>query len=267
VILYSGGLDSVIMDHYAREKHPDASITKVYFDLGHEYNWKEKMSLPEDVIVHNMTWFQARGHDKDGINSGSIFIPGRNLLFAVTAACKYLPDEIWLGSLQGEIHDHATDKNYKFRDETSDLLSYVLSPFLDNVKIRFPLAEAGFGKLEATRWALQHGLSHLVIKSSSCMDPVYHACGKCVVCARRWGIFKRLQNEGYTIPMDAFAFDPVWAEENRKMFCEMLSAELGMVESHYDQYRRAEIVPALKLYFQTEDLRKIKEALACGSIQ
>ena len=96
LVLHSGGLDSTLL--YQMAKKEALNVKAVYFDIGHDYAWKEKQSLPSEVEVIDVSWFQAEGKGKDGNTMGSIFIPGRNLLFIVMAACKFLPDEIWLGA-------------------------------------------------------------------------------------------------------------------------------------------------------------------------
>ena len=88
VVLYSGGLDSCVMLHMAKNDPKVTEVIPVYFDIGHEYAWKEKQQLPEDCHVHDMTWFKAEGKGKDGNAMGSIFIPGRNMMFATIAACN-----------------------------------------------------------------------------------------------------------------------------------------------------------------------------------
>lgn len=256
LILYSGGLDSLIMKKYAEKKHPDADVRMVYFDIGHEYAHKEKAVLPEEVEIIDMTWFSATGVGKDGNNSGSIFIPGRNLMFIVNAACKYLPDKIWLGALQGEMHDAATDKNIRFKTQLTSLLNYVLSPFKDRIDVEFPLAEAGWGKKGATEFALSNGLKDEILKSSSCMSGESGACGQCVVCARRWGIFKQLGLE------ETYNTNPLDSNDNLRMFIEMTETELdSSKEVHYDEYRREEIIPALRMEFKTNDLKEILKIL------
>ena len=129
VVLYSGGLDSCVMLHMAKNDPNIKEVIPVYFDIGHEYAWKEKQQLPEDCIIYDMTWFGAKGQGKDGNAMGNIFIPGRNMMFATLAACKFVPDQIWLGACCGEDHNGATDKNEIFREKQNDLLDYVLSPF------------------------------------------------------------------------------------------------------------------------------------------
>lgn len=244
VILDSGGLDSAIMRHWALANEPDAEITSVYFDIGHPYAWKELAVLPDYVKVHSMPWFYQGEKGKEGNATGNIFIPGRNMVFATIAAGLYCPNEIWLGALQGEIHEQATDKNFTFLELQNELLQYVLSPFQKDIKLRYPFAEAGMGKLEITRWAVEHGLKDLVLKSSSCMSGETGNCGRCAVCVRRAGIFMQLQmSEKYNV-------DPFMAKENRKMLLEMIDTELKCMQGiethiHYDLYRREEIIPAL----------------------
>jgi 7-cyano-7-deazaguanine synthase in queuosine biosynthesis len=263
-ILYSGGLDSLIMRRWAAVHHPDAEVNYVYFNIGHKYAHKEMAVLPKDVEVHDMTWFSAQEYSKEGTQSGGIFIPGRNLLFATIAACKYLPDEIWLGALLGETHEKSTDKNWKFAGDTSDLFSYVLNPFLNNgkTKVVFPLAEAGMGKFEATKWAFDQGMKDEILQSSSCMDDEAGACGKCVVCVRRWGIFKQLGLE------EQYRCDPVSDPQSRKMMKEMVESQIDIdagvkkeKDVHYDHFRRREIVPALMLHFKSASLHEVLRQL------
>lgn len=262
LILYSGGLDSLIMKEYAYKTYPEAEVISVYFDIGHDYAYKEKAALPKDVVVHDMSWFQALGVGKDGNNTGSIFIPGRNLMFIVNAACKYLPDEIWLGALLGEIHDKATDKNFEFLSKLQDTLNYVLSPFKDEIKVRFPLVDAGWDKLAATEWALQNGMEKQVLKSSSCMSGEEGNCGTCPVCLRRFGIFAQLGiAETYnTHPMDCLDHYP--------MMIEMVQTEMAINEDvvnetmvHYDEHRRRELIEPLMWFFNVKTLADLKLAL------
>ena len=62
VVLHSGGLDSTVMWKMAKELDESNEVIAVYFDIGHDYAWKEKEKLPIGAIIHDMTWFQAQGH-------------------------------------------------------------------------------------------------------------------------------------------------------------------------------------------------------------
>lgn len=237
VILHSGGLDSTIMHHLAK-KEPNAEVKAVYFNIGHDYAWKEIEALPPEVEVHDMTWFKARGVGKEGNAMGNIFIPGRNMMFTTLAACKYVPDEIWLGALMGEIHEGVTDKNLEYLDRQNKLLQYTLSPFGD-VRLVLPFVDRGWGKYDVVKYAIEEGLAEDVVHSSSCMDGVEGNCGRCGVCLRRAGIFHQLGlSEEYNI-------NPWLAPENQAMILEHLLAERNHDSSHYDEYRRQEIVPAM----------------------
>lgn len=249
LILHSGGLDSTLLYEYAKTL-PNVDVRAVYFNIGHDYAWKEIAALPKDVIVHDLSWFQASGHGKDGNAMNNIFIPGRNMLFVTLAACKYLPDEIWLGALMGEIHAHATDKNERFRDMENDFLQYVLSPFKP-VKLVYPCVDNRMGKFELTEWGVRNGFSDLILKSSSCMSGEHGHCGKCGVCLRRAGIFMQLGlSEEYNV-------DPWTAPENIEMIKQLLKAELNNDNSHYDAYRREEIIPALCMKHPNKTLEEI----------
>jgi len=237
VILHSGGLDSTVMWRLAKEDIRNEVIA-VYFDIGHEYAWKEKARLPSDAHVHDMTWFQAEGRGKQGNAMNNIFIPGRNMMFATIAACKYVPDEIWMGALMGEIHDQATDKNLEYLHRQNEILDYVLSPF-GKVKVVFPFVERGWGKLQVTQWGVQNSMQQEILSSSSCMSGEEGNCGRCGVCLRRAGIFPQFNmHEHYNV-------DPWTAPENRKMIREIILAEINQDDSHYDSYRRQEIIPTL----------------------
>lgn len=253
-ILYSGGLDSLIMKRYADVNYPEANVRCLYFDIGQDYAQKEINALPSFVEVRKVDWL-AKGqdlHSKDGSSSGSIIIPGRNAVLATLAASITLADEIWMGGLMGENHSQSTDKNETFISFFNNMVGYVYSPFKDNgIKLRFPFLDEKWGKFEAAQWAIENGVeSSTMVNSSSCLSGEHGNCGKCVVCARRWGIFKQLGfNEVYNV-------HPLSAKDNRRMIFEMIEGELYK-ECHYDEYRRREIIPALKMHFGTDNLNDL----------
>lgn len=245
LILYSGGLDSKIMELYAKINHPNDEIKKVWFDIGQEYNYKERQTISEDVEIRNVEYF-SKTFSKNDNACGNIMIPGRNAVLALLSASIYLPDEIWLGALCGETHKEATDKNYEFLERFNTFVNYVLSPYTNNIKLRFPLADAGFGKLESVKWALENGLTkEELLSTSSCLSGENGNCGVCMVCVRRWGIFTQLGiKEKYN--KDLFEY-----EESLNYLREIL------LNDYYDNYRKEEIIPALRKYFDTNDNIKI----------
>lgn len=249
-ILYSGGLDSLIMKHMADVSC--LSVNCVFFDIGQPYVAKELASLPSYVEVRKIDWLSHTTSLKSkGNDSGDIYIPGRNLTLTCLAASIFTPNEIWLGALLGETHDSATDKNQKFLDNTNLALSYVFSPFTDNIKVRFPLAESGFNKLTAVKWALDTGLSkEAIISTSSCLSGESGNCGACVVCARRWGIFGQL---GLS---EKYNRDPMTVSSNLRMFIEMLKPD-----SYYDNHRKLEIIPWVYHVLGTSDVNTVAKKL------
>jgi 7-cyano-7-deazaguanine synthase in queuosine biosynthesis len=148
-------------------------------------------------------------------------------------------DQIWLGALLGETHDKATDKNQMFAQLTSETLQYVLSPFRKPSDIGpdvvFPLAKHGLNKKTSVTWALQNGFTpEDLMATSSCLSGEHGNCGQCVVCLRRWGIFKQ---HGFE---EQYNVHPLTVEDNFKIIREMLKHN-----SYYDEHRRSEVLPAL----------------------
>jgi len=192
VILYSGGLDSFSMYQMAIRTNIDI-LDLVYFDIGHDYAWKEiesmhKMGMTQ-VKVHKIDW-SPNTVEKDGSDSGSIIIPGRNAVFAQLAASIYQPDEIWMGALKGEDHAGSTDKNQVFLDVMNAQLGYVHSPFAKVPRVKFPFIEKGWSKLDMVRTMLNgYGISaEVLMQTSSCLSgDTELPCGRCVVCARMNG--------------------------------------------------------------------------------
>lgn len=246
VILYSGGLDSVIMHHLAKKEYPNSNILLRYYNIGQEYAEKEMKNLPQETLIRNIDWIRGSDDIQQKENTHNIMIPGRNLVLATLVACQELPDQIWLGALQGEIHDKATDKNYTFLDLINTTINYVISPYTEkDILVRFPLADKGFGKFESVKYYLDTGGSpETLLKSSSCLSAEKNEdtnnCGHCIVCLRRWGIFSQLGLK------EKYVHHPVYemSNDNKKMILEMLKGEINQ-PSHYDEFRRREIMPAL----------------------
>lgn len=115
VLLFSSGMDSYIIN--ALEK-PDvllfidnksnySEVEKSYLKLGNHTN----LIFIEDFINHS------------AIELDNMIIPARNLYFATIAA--NFGEEIILGATIG---DRSTDKDLKFADLTSQLLSHIYTP-------------------------------------------------------------------------------------------------------------------------------------------
>ena len=224
VLLYSGGLDSFIMYRYAKKVYPEANIKCLYWNHYHNAANSEINFLPKFVEIRNVDWLnKVNGYySKHGDPSGPIYIPGRNLIFATLSACQVLPDEFWLGALLEEDHPGGTDKNKKFLTSTSKLLSYVLSPFHDSIKIRTPLVESNLTKFRAVEWALNNGItSNELMTTISCYQQEdsnqLQPCGNCKQCLRRHLIFYDLGFE------ESYMQDPILSIKNQTWINDLIS--------------------------------------------
>lgn len=198
VILYSSGLDSFLMKEYADRMYPLAEKKYLYYKHGADSEDSEIAMLPDFVEVRNIDWLGDTCKPvtkKDDPFAGAIYIPGRNLVFSVLAACQELPDEVWLGVLADECNPEATDKNNEFKWRTQDAISYALSPFRgynpeNEVEIRFPFVEEKWTKENAVNWALLQGIDPKEItKTISCWHHDGLPCGECKQCFKRYFIF------------------------------------------------------------------------------
>ncbi len=194
VILYSSGLDSKIMLHYAKVNHPNAEIKCIYYKHGADSEEGEIKLLPDFVEIRSVDWLGEKIKPVAKLEdpfAGAIYIPGRNLVFSTLAACQELADEIWMGTLADECNPKGTDKNEEFRKGTSDLLTYVLSPFKEKVVVRFPFVEENWTKADSVKWALENGLAEEEIKSTiSCWHFSKTPCGECKQCFKRQLVFR-----------------------------------------------------------------------------
>lgn len=197
VILYSAGLDSLLMHHFAKMWYPDTEIKCLYYKHGADSEDKEIALLPDFVEVRVIDWLGENCKPvskKSDPFAGNIYIPGRNMVFATLAASQELPDQIWMGVLRDENNEAATDKNSEFLSRVNGLIGYVLSPFHYGPRVVFPLDEHGWTKSLALRAALDSGLSvEDVKKTVSC----WHfnteknlPCGECKQCLKRALVFK-----------------------------------------------------------------------------
>jgi 7-cyano-7-deazaguanine synthase in queuosine biosynthesis len=243
LILFSGGLDSVILERYAKVYEQDATIKKVWFDIGQDNAENERSYiLKTDCDIRKVEW-NATPIGKEGNACGNIMIPGRNGVLAMLVASIYLPDEIWMGGLKGEDNDDATDKNQEFIDKFNDFAGYVLSPYKESIKLRFPFVENNMGKFNIVSWALNNNFSSTqLLETKSCLSSKGKeiGCGECIVCARRWGIFYALDIK------EEFQTHPMYNLNTLKYVYEVMTDK----SNHYNDYRKEEFYYALEKWYQ-----------------
>lgn len=174
VILYSGGLDSLIAAYLM----PNARL--VYIDTGAQYAWKELANLtnaPRDV------WIDKRLDLADMERSDGI-VPARNAMLAIIGS--YYADNIVLVSTSG---DRSTDKDETWAAMMSDVLTHMYAlPHFDpqrGVRVLLPYKDLSKGQLVTQYLAAGHDPQHLR-NAVSCYSHEAGHCGICKACIRKW---------------------------------------------------------------------------------
>jgi len=259
-ILYSGGLDSFIMYKLAMSNYPDADIKCVYYAHGAESEEFEIASLPDFVIVKRIDWLGKDIRPKAKIEdpfAGEIYIPGRNMVFCTLAASQFLPDQIWLGVLRDENNNKATDKNTTFKNLSKSLISYVLSPFLDQCDIVFPFDDLGWTKEDSVRWALTHNTTEEELKSTiSCWSHNGEPCGRCKQCFKRKLVFSI---NGIS---EKFKEDPLNSEYGFNLAKNFLTAKFLYNTTNTDELTVADLIERSldnRLAFNSNYSEKLKD--------
>ncbi|MEO9497570.1 MAG: 7-cyano-7-deazaguanine synthase [Vibrio splendidus] len=246
VVLVSGGMDSTILAHFTKINYPNAEIVLLHFDYGHPFEHKELLSLPQGTIVRKFEWLDpTKPYEVPESDAGHL--PGRDFAMIAQAMLQEDPDKIFLGLLHGEMTLYF-DQTFEFYHRLNHILRMV-SPLGKRVEVETPLEACGLDKLGAIKWALANGLTlEELSATSSCMHHEHHKCGACDVCVKRWAIFTQL---GFKDVDDNSVFN-----------------SLNMVQFFYDIVQSADsgpddlYLPALMIYFDTEDLEAISTALS-----
>ena len=208
VLLFSGGMDSVIFDQLL---HPDVLL---YLPTGSKY---------EDIETKKMLDLTSKGYVDgsklvvlpDVLNLSKFerddaIVPNRNA-FLLLFASLY-GETLILGSVQG---DRSYDKDEIFYDKMEALLNHmwqeqhwteektfkVMSPYKNTTKTQL-----------IKDYLADGGKSEILLESWSCYDPqvkyLLHPeqlCGWCKPCFRKW---VSLHNNGITIPENYYKNDP-----------------------------------------------------------
>lgn len=174
VILYSGGLDSLIAAHLIS----DARL--VYIDTKSQYSKKEIAvfgNAPRPVEYDERLKLADMERD-DGI------VPARNALLAIIGS--YYGDEIILVSTAG---DRSTDKDEEWAHMMTQLLSHMYGlPHFNpprDVRVALPFKDLSKGELVEMYLAAGFDPKRL-IRAISCYAPEPGHCGKCKACIRKW---------------------------------------------------------------------------------
>lgn len=184
ILLYSGGMDSWLMDKLWK---PDL---KLYVDIGGRYNKQEMAHFSDDVVIEKLDLSKWERPDK--------IVPLRNL-FLCMVATNYADDEgceILIGATAG---DRVLDKSITFAEKTTDLLTYLYSPqwwIPEGKKVKINLAFKDKTKTELLKMYVDQGgsLEKAWKESFSCYEPdeAGNVCMKCKPCFRKFCSFAEL---------------------------------------------------------------------------
>lgn len=226
VILYSGGMDSVMLAH----KYPDA--LRLYVDVRSRYADKELRHLPSDVVVNSGTLNLGPFERADAI------IPGRNMMLAMVAA--QFGNQIMLGATAGDL---STDKDETFASMATMLSSYMFSGrhFDGTWDVRVTLPIRAYCKVELVQDFLRHGGSpQALVDSVSCYHPEHVHCGWCKSCIRKWVAFEAT---GIKVPDDYWFRHPSLSPEWQDIVPKLLHSKGWRTEIE-DIYTRAVLTRA-----------------------
>ena len=216
VLLFSGGMDSVIFDHLLK---PDVLL---YLPTGSKYEYIETKKL-DDLAMKGYIDNKKLVVLPDVLNL-SLFerddaiVPNRNAFLLLFAS---LYGEILiLGSVQG---DRSYDKNEIFYDKMMALLNHmwqeqhwteektfkVMSPYKNTTKTQL-----------IKDYLADGGKSEILLESYSCYEGKEELCGWCKPCFRKW---VSLHNNGITIPENYYRnnpWDAPWLPELKPIILE-----------------------------------------------
>ena len=216
VLLFSGGMDSVIFDHLLK---PDVLL---YLPTGSKYEYIETKKL-DDLAMKGYIDSKKLVVLPDVLNL-SLFerddaiVPNRNAFLLLFAS---LYGEILiLGSVQG---DRSYDKDEIFYDKMMALLNHmwqeqhwteektfkVMSPYKNTTKTQL-----------IKDYLADGGKSEILLESYSCYDGKEELCGWCKPCFRKW---VSLHNNEIVIPKNYYRnnpWDAPWLPELKPIILE-----------------------------------------------
>ncbi len=212
VLLFSGGLDSLLIAHLMK---PDVLLRVQY---GSAYESQEdaalaelqrKNLLPEKAAITTQSMQFLRYHEREG----DAIIPLRNLFF-VSLAALY-GETVILGAMKYDAK--LLDKSGPFFDMSSKLLTYLFSPqpWCEGKTVRVVAPFDSYTKGDLVRAFLNSTdvpltraeKEETLLTSFSCHTPGQGGkpCGQCKPCLRKW---LALEMNGVRIPDGYFETNP-----------------------------------------------------------
>lgn len=216
VLLFSGGMDSVIFDHLLK---PDVLL---YLPTGSKYEYIETQKLDDlamkGYIDSKKLVVLPDVLDLSLFERDDAIVPNRNA-FLLLFASLY-GETLVLGSVQG---DRSFDKDEVFYARMADLLNHmwqeqhwteaknftVMSPYKSTTKTQL-----------VKDYLADGGNPEILLESYSCYEGKEKLCGWCKPCFRKW---VSLHNNGIEIPEKYYKYDPwdaPWLPELKPMLLE-----------------------------------------------
>ena len=201
VLLFSGGMDSVIFDHLLK---PDVLL---YLPTGSKYEYIETQKLDDlamkGYIDSKKLVVLPDVLDLSLFERDDAIVPNRNA-FLLLFASLY-GETLILGSVQG---DRSYDKDEIFYDKMMALLNHmwqeqhwteaknftVMSPYKNTTKTQL-----------VKDYLADGGNPEILLESYSCYEGKEQLCGWCKPCFRKW---VSLHNNGIKIPEKYYKYDP-----------------------------------------------------------
>lgn len=174
VLLYSGGMDSWIIDKLEKPEH------KIFVNFHTKSCEEEIKRLPKDVIAMDMDL------SKFEIQDDHKLLPLRNLILCILGS--YFGDEVIIGSVAGSIHK---DNDEKFQKQTQRLLNRLYSEVGKKIKIRLPYKNTTKTELVALYVKNGGDIEKAYNESFSCYTPKNgKECGECPSCKQKIEAFR-----------------------------------------------------------------------------
>jgi len=203
VLLFSGGMDSLIMNHLL---NPDILLVIPH---GNSYQKEELDSIQKLIDKKHISLDKVIFDDRlrlDDFERDDAIIPNRNLYF-ITLATHY-GETIYLGSVYG---DRSLDKSKEFFKKCEDMFNYLYQEqhWCESRKFSISAPYKDKTKSQLVKEYLNSDGSIQALKDSySCYEGSLKPCGKCKPCFRKWVSFQN----NYILSDDYFQNNPSEAE-------------------------------------------------------
>jgi 7-cyano-7-deazaguanine synthase in queuosine biosynthesis len=222
-VLFSGGVDSLCVAHWALSTFPSGAVQGVYYDVGQRYAHREIPAATR--LAHALRMPFSVVQQGPLVEGADARIPLRNMLFIQWASLE--SDAVCYGELRGE---EPPDKNPRFRRRLQTLLaSQRTTPF----HIHAPFAR--YTKAQMVRAHVRLYGVHALPLTVACFSSGDTPCGTCMSCYNRW-----LAWEENALPLETFEVHPAQAmlDRMRGMHENSRAAEWRSVNVHRIWLRR-----------------------------